>query len=328
MIIYWKESDYLKNNKFNINKKTAFILLIIPFVFISQYYLFKFGVINPQIKGIEISAIKGKYIKDIDKYVVKLNKEVIFSTGDYVKFPSYGKDPVVEFKSLDKDNIVKIEDNSDNIKNTVKITGIKKGIASIAVVKNNRILKKFNILVVDPKVIELNTEINGYLKYVGDKATIKNCVEVDFDRFNEKYDVAYKSSNQNVLKVEGSKIYAVGVGKATIIANLGSKNESFDYNIVARIKDIIVDKNINLKVGEQKSIHVLVKTSPENLKTPKPKFIFSENKLPVQRNIRLDDDGTIIGLREGVEKVLISCGSGQNKIEKHISITVKESSIK
>ena len=48
-------------------------------------------------------------------------------------------------------------------------------------------MKKFNILVVDPKVIELNTEINGSLKYVGDKATIKNCVEVDFDRFNEKF---------------------------------------------------------------------------------------------------------------------------------------------
>ncbi|MGM9535607.1 MAG: hypothetical protein ACI3VR_10150 [Intestinibacter sp.] len=313
----------MKNDRFNINKRMAFIVLIIPIVFISQYYLFKFGVINPQIKGIEVSAVKGKYIKDIDKYVVKLNEEVIFSTGDYVKFPSYGKDPVVEFKSLDKDNIVKIEDNSENIKNTFKITGIKKGIASIAVVKNNRILKKFNILVVDPKVVELNTEINGSLRYVGDKATIKNTVEVDFDRFNEKYEVDYKSSNQNVLKVEDDKIYAVGVGKATITANLGSKKESFTYNIVARIKDIIVEKNINLKVGEKKSIDVLVKTLPEDLKTPRPKFTFSESKLPVQRNIRLDDDGTIIGLREGVEKVLVSCGSGKNKIEKHISITVK-----
>lgn len=319
----------MKSNKFNINKRIVFaVVLIIPILFISQYYLFKFGLINPQIKGIEVSVVKGKYIKDIDKYVVKLNNEVIFSTGDYVKFPSYGKDPKVEFKSLDRDNIVKIEDNSENIKNTVKITGFKEGLTSVAVVKNNRVLKKFNILVVDPKVVDLNTEIDGTLRYVGDCADIKNYVEVDFDRFNETYKVNYKSSNENILKIEDNKIHAVGVGKATITANLGSKKESFDYNIVAKIKDIIVEKNINLEVGDKKNIPVLVTTSPANLKHPAVKFMFSENKLPVQRKIRLDEDGTIIGLREGVEKVLISCGTGKNKLEKYISITVKEKSIK
>lgn len=43
-----------------------------------------------------------------------------------MKFPSYSKDPVIDFKSLDENNKVKIEDNSENAKNTVKITGKKK----------------------------------------------------------------------------------------------------------------------------------------------------------------------------------------------------------
>lgn len=314
--------------KYNINKRIMIIVLIIPFVFTSQYYLFKWGILSPQIKGIEINAVEGRYIKDIDKYILKLNENVIFSAGDYVKFPSYAKDPVVEFKILNEKGTVKIQNNSQNIKNTVKITGIKKGLTSIAVVKNNKILKKFNILVVDPKIIDLNTEINGRLKYVGDDAIIKNYVEVDFDRFGEKYKVNYKSSNENVLKITKNKIYAVGVGNATITANVDSKEESFNYNIVAKLKGINVAKNINLEVGEIKNISASVTTSPKNLKTPKVKYSFCENKLPVQRKIRLDENGKIIGLREGVESVLVSCGTGNNKVEKKIDIIVNKSKIK
>lgn len=318
----------MKKYNLNINKRIIIIILIIPLVFISQYYLFKLGILSPQIKGIEINAVEGRYIKDIDKYILKLNENVIFSAGDYVKFPSYAKDPVVKFKILNKKGTVKIQNNSQNIKNTVKITGIKKGLTSIAVVKNNKILKKFNILVVDPKVIDLNTEINGRLKYVGDDATIKNYVEVDFDRFDEKYKVNYKSSNENVLKITKNKIYAVGVGNAAITANVDSKEESFNYNIVAKLKGINVAKNINLEIGEIKNISASVTTSPKNLKTPKIKYSFCENKLPVQRKIRLDENGKIIGLREGVERILVSCGTGNNKVQKKIDIIVNKSKIK
>ena len=317
----------MKNIKLNISKKTIIIILLIPVIFISQYYFFKLGIFEPRIKGIEINAVKGKYIKDIDKYVIKLDKGVIFSAGDYVKFPSYAKDPVVEFKSLDQDNKVEIEDNSKNIKNTVKITGKKEGLTSIAIVQNNKILKRFNILVVDPKVVNLNTEIDGDLIYVGDMATIKDYVEVDFDRFNEEYNVEYKSSNENVLKIDDNVIYAVGVGNATITARADFKEESFKYNIVAKLKSINVKKNINVNVGETTNIQASVTTSPKNLKTPKIKYAFAENKLPVQRKIRLDSNGQIVGLRKGVEKLLVYCGAGENKVEKYVYVTVNEGSI-
>nr|WP_288767562.1 hypothetical protein [uncultured Intestinibacter sp.] len=316
----------MKNIKVN-TKKIIIIILVIPVIIISQYYLFKLGILSPQIKGVEITAVKGKYIKDIDKYVVKLNESVVFSAGDYVKFPSYSKDPVIDFKSLDENNKVKIEDNSENAKNTVKITGKKEGLASIAIVKNNKIIKKFNILVVNPKITNLNTEISGKLKYVGDSATIKNCVEVDFDRFDEEYKVNYKSSNEDVLKIKDNKIYAIGVGKATIIANLDSKEESFDYNIVAKLKSISTNKNIELEIGETKNVQANVVTSPKGLKTPKIKYAFAESKLPVQRKISIDANGKIVGLRKGKEKLLISCGTGKNKVQKYIYVTVKESTI-
>lgn len=316
----------MKNIKVN-TKKIIIIILIIPIIIISQYYLFKFGILSPQIKGVEVTAVKGKYIKDIDKYVVKLNESVVFSAGDYVKFPSYSKDPVIDFKSLDENNKVKIEDNSENAKNTVKITGKKEGLASIAIVKNNKIIKKFNILVVNPKITNLNTEISGKLKYVGDSATIKNCVEVDFDRFDEEYKVNYKSSNEDVLKIKNNKIYAIGVGKATIIANLDSKEESFDYNIAAKLKSISTNKNIELEIGETKNVQANVVTSPKGLKTPKIKYAFAESKLPVQRKIRLDGNGKIVGLRKGKEKLLISCGTGKNKVKKYVYVIVRENHI-
>ncbi len=309
------------------NKKITIALLIFPIVFILQFFLFKNGIISPQIKGIEIDIVKGQYIKDIDKYVVKLNKDVIFSVGDYVKIPSYAKNPKIEFKNLDEDKIIKIEDTSKIMKNTVKITGIKKGLTSVAIVKNNRILKKFNILVVDPKVVDLNTTIDGTLKYVGDVSAINNSVEVDFDRFDEEYEVKYKSSNENILKIINNKIYAVGVGKASILVDANSKKETYFYNIVAKLKNIKVDDEIFLEIGEKKFIESKVETEPSNLKVPEVKYRFSESKLPVDRKIRLQENGEIVGLREGTEKIIVSCGSGENKIEREISVTVNSENI-
>lgn len=309
------------------NKKITIALLIFPIVFILQFFLFKNGIISPQIKGIEIDIVKGQYIKDIDKYVVKLNKDVIFSVGDYVKIPSYAKNPKIEFKNLDEDKIIKIEDTSKIMKNTVKITGIKKGLTSVAIVKNNRILKKFNILVVDPKVVDLNTTIDGTLKYVGDVSVINNSVEVDFDRFDEEYEVKYKSSNENILKIINNKIYAVGVGKASILVYANSKKETYFYNIVAKLKNIKVDDEIFLEIGEKKFIESKVDTEPSNLKVPEVKYRFSESKLPVDRKIRLQENGEIVGLREGTEKIIVSCGSGENKIEREVSVTVNSENI-
>lgn len=38
-------------------------------------------------------------------------------------------------------------------------------------------------------------------------------------------------------------------------------------------------------------------------------------------------NGKIVGLRQGKEKLLISCGTGKNKVQKYIYVTVKENTI-
>lgn len=99
------------------------------------------------------------------------------------------------------------------------------------------------------------------------------------------------------------------------------------YNIVAKLKSISTNKNIELEIGETKNVQANVVTSPKGLKTPKIKYAFAESKLPVQRKISLDANGKIVGLRKGKEKLLISCGTGKNKVQKYIYVTVKESTI-
>ena len=68
---------FVKNKKY---RKIA-IIISIPILLVAQYYLFKFGILRPMVKGVEIEIVDGEYVKDIDKYVAKLNETVTLSTG-------------------------------------------------------------------------------------------------------------------------------------------------------------------------------------------------------------------------------------------------------
>ena len=103
------------------------------------------------VKGIEIEMENGDYIKDIDKFIIKLNDTVTLSTGDYVIIPDYAKEPNIYFKSLDDSNILSINGN--------EVTANQEGTTVIGVMKNSRILKKINIKVVNPKVEKFNCYI-------------------------------------------------------------------------------------------------------------------------------------------------------------------------
>ena len=185
--------------------KKLIIILSIPILLIAQYYLYKFGVLRPMIKGAEIEIVNGDYIKDIDKYIIKLNETIDLSDGDYIKIPSYAKEPNIWFNVLDNSGVLKLEGN--------KITAMKEGISSIAIMKNSRILKKADIKVVDPQ-IKLTNTLEGNLNYVGDSANIISTVESNYNRFKEKEKVTYESTNENVIKVNEGKLEAVGVGNA------------------------------------------------------------------------------------------------------------------
>lgn len=313
--------------KIDKKNKIITIIILLPLLFIAQYYMFKLGIISPLIKGVDIKIIEGEYIQDIDKYVVKVGEKVVLSPGDYIKLPMYAKDPNIKFRILDNSKTIKLTDNSNKEKNTVIMEGLKTGYTSVAIMKNSRVLQKATILVVDPVVESLNISLNGSLKYVGDKGEFSSSVEVDYKEFNNTYDVTYESSNENVLKVDNNKVEAVGVGNATIYAKSKNKVEALRYNIVARVESIDIKNTYNIAIGQSIKLNPNIVTSPKNLKPPITTYSFAQSKLPIERCITIDEDGNIIGIREGKEKVLISCGVGKNRKTKTITINVKEESI-
>lgn len=294
--------------------KKLIIILSIPILLIAQYYLYKFGVLRPMIKGAEIEIVNGDYIKDIDKYIIKLNETIDLSDGDYIKIPSYAKEPNIWFNVLDNSGVLKLEGN--------KITAMKEGISSIAIMKNSRILKKADIKVVDPQ-IKLTNTLEGNLNYVGDSASIISTVESNYNRFKEKEKVTYESTNENVIKVNEGKLEAVGVGNANIIIKAKDQEEViFFKNIQAKVAKIDIDDK-EIQVGDTIKLNPKITTSPKNLKHPRVNYELVDNKVTMDRAIRLDKDGTIVAIREGSERVKVTCG---NK-EKTITIKVVKKSI-
>ena len=313
--------------KLNKREKIVLMSVLLPLLFVAQYYIFKFGIISPMIKGVNIKIIQGEYIQDIDKYVVKLGDEVTLSAGDYIKVPKYAKDPKIKFSILDNSKTIKLEDNSQKEENTVILKALKTGYTSVAVMKNSRVLQKATILVVDPDIEDLNVSLDGDLRYVGDEAELSSYVQVDYKEFNNTYKVTYESSDENILKIKDNKVSAVGVGKATIYAKSKDKVEAIRLNIVARVKEIQIDSSFDISVGQAIKLNPKIITYPRNLKPPTISYKFSQSKLPIERAVTFDEDGTIVGIRSGSEKITISCGEGENKRIEVVTINVKEGNL-
>ena len=307
-----KGCDNIKTiNKFN-NKKLILILLI-PVIFVMQYYFFKVGIISPMVKGIEFEIIKGEYVKEIDKFVMKLDDTITFSSGDYIKIPSYSKEPDIWIQTLDEKNVLSIDGND--------ITSMKEGYSTIGIMKGSNVVKKVDILVIDPYVEDLIPSIDGDLYYVGDIADIDTEVLVDYDKFETKKPVTYESSNENVIKIEDNKIVANGVGNAVLYVESGDRKEVVkEFDIVAQISQIKIQDKLNLVIGEKYKLNPQIITSPVNLKHGDIKYQFADRKLDIQRAISVDNYGNLVALREGQEEINIIC---QNKI-KTITIDVKQ----
>ena len=304
---------FFKDNNY---KKLA-IVISIPILLIAQYYLFKIGVFKPMVKGIEVSISNGDYIKDLDKFTIKLDEEVTLDSGNYITIPSYSKQPKIWFKELDEDNILHIKDD--------KIVGLKEGIASVGIMKDSRVLRKKNIKVVKQKVTDVTVTANNDINYVGDSTKIDAKVDVDYDRFKEKEAIYYTSTNESVLKVENNKINAVGVGKANILVKSGDIEKILSYNISAKIANIKIDNVIELLTGETKKLNPQIITSPTGLKPGQIKYELVDAKLPIQRAISINKNGKIVALREGEEKVKITCGNKSKIIT--IKVTDKQHKI-
>ncbi|WP_250673228.1 hypothetical protein LZ906_005885 [Paraclostridium ghonii] len=289
---FWRE----KKNKI------YFCSIIIVAIFIGQYFLFKYGIISPLVKGVELRMTQGDYIQNIDEYVIKLGDSIKVNSGEYIVIPPYASRPRIWYKASDSD-ILSIKDDT--------ITGIKEGYSAIMIMKDNRAIRKATIRVVNPKVENIDVSINK-LKYVGDSSPIDVNVDVDF-KFKEKEKYTYDISNEKVLKVENNKLKAIGVGNSTLKIKAGDKIKEYKFNIQAKVSDLYINNNINLHINEEKSLDVKVETSPKNLEHPKVNYEIVGFKLPISTAIEVSSDGIVTGLREGSEKVKVTCG-GKSKI--------------
>ncbi|MGL5754775.1 MAG: hypothetical protein ACRCYC_05575 [Paraclostridium sp.] len=294
-------------------KRIYFIVIAVFICFIGQYFLFKYGVISPLVKGIELSISKGNYIQNIDEYVIKLGDSIKISSGKYIIIPPYASDPKIEYKASHND-ILDVKGDT--------ITGVKEGYSAIMITKDGRAIRKATIRVVKPKVESLDVAI-GDLKYVGDSSPIDVSVDVDFD-FHDKEKYTYEVSNEDVLKIEDNTLKAIGVGKSKLYIRSGDKVKEYNFNIQAKVSEIYVNDSINIRIDEEKNIDAKVETSPKNLKHPKITYELVGFKMPIARAISLStSDGTIKGIREGTEKIKVTCG-GKSKI---ITVNVLKESV-
>lgn len=302
---------------FRENKRLIRLVVIIPLLLVGQYFMFSKGVISPIVKGVEIKIIGGNYIKDLDKYIIKLGDDVEISAGNYVKIPGYAKDPKLWFNALDDNGIIEIKDN--------KITALKEGYTSVAVMKGNRLIKKAMLKVVNPDVESLDMDLSDELKYVGDKATISSSVAIsDYQKFKDTYKAKYLSSDESILKIDGDKVEAVGVGTATISGECGDKLVEIPLKIEAKVSKLEVVNEFILEEGQTTNINPKVTTSPKGLKPPKVEYRYADRKKKSDRATKVSSSGKISAIREGSEKIVVSCGEK----ERIIKVTVKKRSVK
>lgn len=282
-------------------KKVYFIILLVITVIIGQYFLFKYGVISPLVKGVEFRVSEGNYMQTIDEYIIKLGESIEVNSGNYIVIPPYASKPKISYKASNPE-ILSIDKNT--------ITGIKEGYSAIMVTKNGRAIKKATIRVVDPKVENLEVDINqDDIRYVGDSTPINVIVNVDFD-FHEKEKYTYEISNKDVLKIEDNTLKAIGVGTSKLSVKSGDKVKEYNFDVQAKVSNIYVSDNINLHVNETINLDTRIETSPKNLEHPEIKYELLGFRLPVSRSITMPTkNGTITGIREGSERIKVTCGN-------------------
>lgn len=292
-----------------------FFIVLIPIIAILQYFLFKYGVISPLVKGIELNIKTGSYIQNIDEYVIKLGETIEVDNGDYIMIPSYASKPELAYKASDE-NIILVDGE--------KITAIQEGYSALMVTKNNRSIKKATIRVVDPKVENLDVNIANPIKYVGDSSDIEVDISVNFN-FNEEHKYTSEITNEDVIQIEDGKIKAIGVGSSNLIIKSGDKQQIYEFkNIQAKVNNIDVAQVVDVEINETKKLNVSVETIPRNLKHPNIKYEVIDVRYPIAKVVDVSSNGSITGLREGTGKIKVTCGN-KSKI---INVNVSKESIK
>ena len=287
-------------------------ILVIIILILTQFMLFKYGILPSHVNSYDINVSNGRYIKDYDDFIVVPLGETIDIDLQYKMTPFYGKLGDISY-TVEDETIISVDGNN-------KVTALKTGETNLNVLRNGNIEHTIAFSVVVPTVDSIELNYDRELSYVGDYANVTPCVFRKYD-FNEENKIIYKSSNESVLTInEEGEIRAVGIGVAYISVTCDDITVEDEIRINPLVEDIIVDPIIEIEVGDTYKFDLSIKTMPEDANPPQVTYelgssssgnsLYYYNTTSTSDDIlELNKDGTIKAISKGTQEVIIKCGN-------------------
>lgn len=166
------------------------------------------------------------------------------------------------------------------------------------------------------KSLETTAEIdNGKFIISTDKNTIQVGENVEVKVTKHKENVILKSSNPQIIKIEGKKIIGVAEGEATIYAtHEQEKSNELKLKCIVDLDEIVLDKSeVILLIGKQQQINA--KLVPENSTYKDLNWKSSDESIATVEN------GLITGIKEG--KTIITAWEPNTNKEVKCNVVVK-----
>lgn len=309
-------------------KRKIIAILVTPLVLLGLYFGLVFGYINPMVKGLDIHINGGTFITNINKYVVKVGDRVNLSMGDYIVVPNFSKKPKLTVAVLDQNNILKVEGN--------QLIALKEGYSSIGVLNKNRVLRKVAIMVVNPKISNMEIALESPLEYYGDSTRVNSKVDIEkYKKLEKGYKLTYSSTQPNILKIKGNHIFAVGVGETRLIARYGRQEIQSNIKILPRVDDLSLPKSINIEEDGRGDASPNIKVSPQGSKTLVNYRVdnnsdddrwdsnllvhYGDSGLEKEYGIVVDKNGKIQANRKGIYKLRARAGRKSDYTFVHVT---------
>lgn len=297
-ISYHKDKSYPIPNEHlrqpriqSVKRRIALMSLIVTVLMITQFLLFKSGVL-PAI------VFETQIVKTSD--VVAVGGTLQLSER-HRWFPYYAVDPKLTFKVRDE-SLVKIDSDG-------RLSGLKGGNAEVLLMQGRKIIDKFTITSIVPRVtkITLGTTKNS-LKF-GDTLYLKPEVTMNHDEF-PKEEIQFSSSDPTIISVSNIGIVrAVGVGTAEILVRAGGVEEKVMISSEPIVKIQTEKRHYEAYYGDRLKISPMVVMSPKEARAPELEY---ESLNPDIANI--DSGGKIDVVGIGIALIELRAGEATTQI--------------
>ncbi|HEX8820360.1 MAG TPA: Ig-like domain-containing protein [Archangium sp.] len=200
---------------------------------------------------------------------------------------------------------------------TGKVTAVKSGAAGITV-KSGEKSTLAAVEVVIPSAIDVKgTPVT--LTGLGSEAVVEGEVQDDAGRPVKEAKLEYAAADANVVRVEGNKLVAKGVGTTSVTASSGKLKQSFDVTVKLPEVESVAFEAVpaTLKVGESAALAVVAKgTDGAAIQGVSFTFTTSNAKLAT-----VDATGKVTALKAGA--VTVKAEGGSKAAETKLTIKKK-----